>query len=116
MGPSEWIRLKENLLACVCTQSRHVLPQMVPAIWLKQAGLPRIGETAGFGRPTNDIVSVEASPMHAPTLRRANNRETYLSPSGRHVKTQYEVRLVSCRYRLSSKAHLHSRWSSLPPA
>lgn len=28
---------------------------------VQRAGLPRIGETAGFGRPTNDMVSVEAS-------------------------------------------------------
>lgn len=53
--------------------SRHVLPQMVPAIWFKQAGLPRIGETAGFGSPTNDIVSLEASPC---TLRHCGEPTT----------------------------------------
>lgn len=39
----------------------------------KRAGLPRIGETAGFGRPTNDTLSVEASPC---TLRQCGESAT----------------------------------------
>lgn len=32
MGPSEWVRLKRNLLECARTQCRRVLPRIVPTI------------------------------------------------------------------------------------
>lgn len=46
---------------------------MVPTIWFKRAGSPRIGETAGFGRPTNDMISLEARPS---TLRHCGEPTT----------------------------------------
>lgn len=48
-------------------------PGWYPAMWFKRAGLPRIGETAGFGRPTNNMAFVEASPC---TLRHCGEPTT----------------------------------------